>query len=162
MSNITRTGEGLGVVIRCSPTFFHDWLSFASWYSFQRNLPDAKIVLCISEGRRSRELFSWAYRAKIKIAKDYNFDTLHQINITPFIFAVREFIDLNIVSVKSLECATLVDCQDGCGLFDKTWETRLIVPFQITDQLGTENMTLNEMKVLQIWKDCYRSHVILN
>lgn len=58
---ISETGDGLSVLIVTEPG--RDWQTFATWYSFTKNLPDAPIVLaCQRNGETPFSLFQWARR----------------------------------------------------------------------------------------------------
>ena len=42
---VTSTGKGLNVLIRSEYSFSSNWMSFGSWYSVQKNLPDANVAI---------------------------------------------------------------------------------------------------------------------
>lgn len=70
---VLSTGNGLGVLITCDYTRYHNWMSFATWYSVYQNMPDATIAL-LSSRRLSEGVvnFNWAYNCDIKFFQHEN------------------------------------------------------------------------------------------
>lgn len=169
-NEITLSGEGLGILMACSPTPIHHWAAFASWYSIKRNLPDAQMAIVIDLGEVKWNLFGWVYRSKMKSSRqslDTDLQALAQeklpeskawMVISPHVMAVREYDPLSIgpVPAKGEQAATFVDYQQGCGKFVvEKWINRLRPPFnQASKILGTEDITVNEQRVLQLWEQC--------
>lgn len=71
---ISYTGENLSVLICCSHLLHHDWMTFLSWYSFQQNLPDAKISILCNRKDMKFNLFNWTKRLGVtfEITKNDN------------------------------------------------------------------------------------------
>lgn len=99
------TGERLSVLLCCEHLLHHEWMSFVSWYSFQRNLPDAKFsMLCTRVGMKY-DIFRWTKRAGIQFQITRNSDPMHRLAyaiksgmatlpallIRPEVLCVREF-----------------------------------------------------------------------
>lgn len=169
-NEITISGDGLGVLIVCEHKPLHHWLAFASWYSIRKHLPDADIAITC-EKDEWKGLFGWAYKSKVPfmfhtrdtdtmlIAEAKLPQSKERLVISSYIMAVREYAAESVgpISAKLDQTATFVSCQDGCGRFvPAIWENKMQAPFRrAVDLLNTENITVNEMKVLQIWQDCY-------
>lgn len=63
---ISETGENLSVVIRTQTA--EDWKTFATWYSIQKNLPDATVsILCHRTTRVEFQFYQWAKRLNVPI-----------------------------------------------------------------------------------------------
>jgi len=61
-------GDGLSVVIRAEHRLHHDWMAFASWYSFTKNLPDAQISLvCVRNPKIFYEFLIWPKKVGLKV-----------------------------------------------------------------------------------------------
>jgi hypothetical protein len=57
-------GENLNVLILTEPT--QDWLAFSSWYSINKNLPEAKVaVVCVRNLEVGFQYFQWMKRMRI-------------------------------------------------------------------------------------------------
>jgi hypothetical protein len=57
-------GENLNVLILTEPT--QDWLSFSSWYSINKNLPEAKVAaVCVRNLEVGFQYFQWMKRMRI-------------------------------------------------------------------------------------------------
>lgn len=60
----TETGKELSILIVTETD--KDWQTFATWYSFYKNLPDAKIsLICHRNGKTPFAYFQWAKRLKV-------------------------------------------------------------------------------------------------
>lgn len=63
---ITETGQGLSVLIVAD--VLKDWQTFASWYSFYKNLPLATITICaLRNGETPFQLYQWTKRLNIPL-----------------------------------------------------------------------------------------------
>ena len=166
---ITSTGKNLNVLIRCNNTSLHSWLSLISWYSINRNLPDATVeVQCIRIYEPTRLLFDWVCKLKVpyrclssssevgKYGEFYKFYNENNFIITPDVFAVNEFKEdvLGPSDVKSSDNTTFVKVGDSCGKFVlSSWIDSNRAPFaQATSRFWTEDVSVNEMKVLKLWE----------
>lgn len=64
---ISSSGKNLHVVISNKATISHEWLTFASWYSFFKNAPDANISFASQRSsNQMHQLFNWANRLPIQ------------------------------------------------------------------------------------------------
>jgi hypothetical protein len=74
---VTSTGKGLNVLIRAEYSFSSNWMSFGSWYSVQKNLPDANVaIVCdgVSELNNISGCFVWTGKFGVNVFKCENFD----------------------------------------------------------------------------------------
>lgn len=207
---ITETGGNLSVLIITEPGL--DWQAFGTWYSFYKNLPDAKVhVNVLRNGDMPFAYYQWAKRLKLPLVhhKPYSdnltmvnwLDAINKANLTSDILVVKplvmatdifepEILDkLNAVERwidddvwflkepnihgmindffledKKLEnseeklCheakeindpACLVSYQKGCG---KWINTAKGCPFSNAGGLVTADMTVNEHRIIDLWK----------
>lgn len=107
---ITNTGKGLNILISCDYATHHSWMSFFAWYSFYRNLPEAKISIACNRLAMKYQLFDWTKRCDVPFAllkPDSSLNHLRYFiekNMTSFpvlilssdIVAVRELKDFSI------------------------------------------------------------------
>jgi len=142
----------LVIAIKCECMPAHDWMSFASWYSISKRLPDAKVEV---QATLTVPIFGWARKVGVKITR--NSDAL--FNIGPSVMAVRDFYgDFSIASSKSDTQTTFVDYSDGCGDFVvEKWINKTDVPFGgCLRRFGShKKLTVNEMAVLEFWERCH-------
>lgn len=131
------TGERLSVLLCCEHLLHHDWMSFVSWYSFQRNLPDAKFsILCTRAGMKY-DIFRWTKRAGIQFQISRNSDPMHRLAyaikkdmvtlptliIRPEILCVREFDnDPNYLNGNHHKGSCIFVSEDGAS---STYDERL-------------------------------------
>ena len=162
---IDYTGTNLGVIIECDFTILDHWMSFASWYSFYKTLPDAQVALACKRGINSYRLYNWAYRLGAKCfqySQDYDENQLIKnveklLILKPSIMAIRpceEHTVFGPLSVKDFELSTLVDFSEGCGSFVVAdWIDNVDGPFRSAlTRFATNELTANELKVLRLWE----------
>ena len=176
MSEISVTGEGLNILISCDYVRHHDWMTFAAWYSILKNLPDAQVKIICSRSDIREQFFNWPMKCKVPFvfyAGDGRPAAEHAINlglflentffqITPEIMAVS-FYDaksLGPVSVKSEENSTFVSYFEGCGKFvSGEWINTHKNPFGLAGKLYSDDLSLNEYRVLKLWEKCHRTYI---
>ena len=162
---IDYTGNNLGIIIDCNFTILDHWMSFASWYSFYKNLPDAQVALVCKRGVSTYNLYSWCHRFGIKLfqySQNYNEKQLVAnvekiIKIKPCVMAIRsceEDLVFGPLSVKNEEFSVLVDFSGGCGTFIiADWIDIVNGPFKSALQkFSTNELTVNELRVLRLWE----------
>lgn len=74
---VTSTGKGLNVLIKSEYSFSSNWLSFGSWYSVQKNLPDANVAIVCDGAVQFESIsgcFVWTGKVGANIFKCENFD----------------------------------------------------------------------------------------
>ena len=168
-TGISETGDRLGIVINCHPHLSDNWASFAAWYSFHKNLPDAKVAVAYNRLNATYDVFKWAYACKVTILtyshKDPNdvlpamqvFNGMDLVKIiSSHTMAVRTYNSDNLgpVDVRSENAATLVSYEDGCGRFiTSEWINSVGHPFHnARRRFGNVDPTVNELKVLELWE----------
>tara|TARA_Y100000034_G_scaffold117749_1_gene157565 strand:- start:14526 stop:15227 length:702 start_codon:yes stop_codon:yes gene_type:complete len=64
--SISPSGKNLNVVIINVASVTHEWMTFASWYSFFKNAPDANVSFVSQRSSNQiHQLFNWANRLPI-------------------------------------------------------------------------------------------------
>jgi len=179
MNNISKTGDGLSILIDSTYSSHHNWMSLASWYSVKKNLPDAQVVVSVSRGMPDSELFGWTHRVRanyfqysnnenpMEIAENRGFisNTNTCVSVSPDVMAVRAFNSdcFGPYSVKEDQDSTLVSYREGCGNFVLgKWINKKEHPFGSSyNFFSTNGLTVNEKKVLDIWKGMSRVSIVL-
>lgn len=166
---ITSTGKGLHVFIRCEYNSLNNWLAMASWYSIYRKMPDAIVEIQCIRCVPIRTLFEWPGKLKIPYksfapsftSEDEKYVELYKLCgnclwITPYVMAVNEFKEdfLGPSDVKSSENTTFVKLGDSCGKFVlSSWIDSHRAPFaRAALRFWEEDASVNEMKVLKLWE----------
>ena len=142
--------NSIAIVCECIPC--HDWMSFVSWYSLRKRLPDCPVEI---ETRITHQIFAWAPRVGVRIVRKSE----ASLRIPPTVVAVRDFEgDASISSSKSKDQTYFVDYSSGCGDFvvDK-WINTTDVPFyRALKRFGSyKELTVNEVAVLELWEKCH-------
>jgi hypothetical protein len=155
-------GKNLLILIKCEYVNHHDWMSFLSWYSIRTNLPDAKMcVLCKRGMYTTKSLFSWVYKCKIPFIqyKDkYSTENICKntkiLEITPEIACIDVLKEtLDIYPTNSDEDCSFVNYYNKCGNFiGPEWILKNKNIFENINECYSDNMTLNEHKVLSLAK----------
>ena len=64
--NISSIGKGLSILICCDFIVSHDWMSFLTFWSIRKNLPDATVsVVC--KRRANADIFKWTRKCSVPI-----------------------------------------------------------------------------------------------
>ncbi len=64
---ISDTGNNLSVLIATETSIPNEWMSYACWYSFYKNAPDANVsISCQRSEKKIHQLMNWANRLKAK------------------------------------------------------------------------------------------------
>lgn len=139
----------------CSATERDHWMSFAFWYSCQKNLPDANVVLVCEPTVPNKDVFRWAYRLKVPIWRHERHIPIDFLKLSPHVMAVREYLPDSVgpVDCKTEEVATFVSYQSGVGCFVLSeWIDRHGVPFGKAERFHADDITVNESKILKLWE----------
>lgn len=117
---ITPTGEGLTVLITTDYTIPFNWMSFASWYSVMKTLPDAKVhILCARNKNEFHQLYLWPYKvgAEFFMHRGFkNYNHLRYLNKLKSLYhAVKEkfidgpclVLDADMMALRELSTTTL-------------------------------------------------------
>jgi len=178
--SITDTGKGLNILIICEYVSHHDWMTFASWYSIYKNLPDAVVkIACARTGNLQKSIFNWVAKCNVQfvqysiknvsnkeLASDLGFYSVNQdfISITPEVMAVSYYNELGLgpITAKSDSNSTFVNYSEGCGKFVlsewiNTWKN----PFGSTDKLYSDKLLLNEYRILKCWEKCQLTYSVI-
>jgi hypothetical protein len=62
---ITNTGKNLSILIVCDYIPCHHWMSFLAWYSFYRNIPEARVAVACNRLLMKHQLFDWTKRCNV-------------------------------------------------------------------------------------------------
>lgn len=167
MNKISNTGENLVIIINCEYLPHHSWMTFASWYSISKNLPDAKCIILCKRGFYKINLFTWANVCKVPVYQikdeniDYNKigikDNINKISINCNCMAINTWNEdlLGPLTVKSDNFCTFVDYFDQCGKFNgNEWVGRIEHPFNNVESFYDDDLFLNEYKVFKMWNKC--------
>jgi hypothetical protein len=148
--------KDLSIIINCECLFYHEWMTFASWYSIYKNISDAQILINL---KRTNNLFKWIDKFNIEYYKNKEQIKGNIIKIiSPSVMAVRNFGDhIDISSTKSDINSTFVDYKFGCGKFLlEEWTKKEKVPFKNASGIfSTNDLTVNEYLVLDLWSRCW-------
>ncbi len=166
---ISDTGSGLKIIINCEYKTHHNWMSFASWYSISKNLPDAEVFVECNRGLSKLQLFDWAFKCKVpfkQVSNKFEDNFIIEGNvlkIAPSIMAVSNYQGkLDLAIAKSNDEAVFVDYSSGCGGFSLLeWENKAKNPFDLINFLFSEEMLLNEYRILKLWKKCSSVYSVL-
>jgi hypothetical protein len=145
-------GDGLEITIKCKYTSQQDWMSFASWYSINKNLPDAKVFLfCEKEGVPKRQYFFWPKKCGIELVKQFK-----GLVINADVMAVRTYNakKLGPIDCRKNDVVTFVSYLNGCGSFvlsEGIDNGKHLFPKSVKKFL-TDDMSVNELKILKIWE----------
>ena len=206
---ITETGKNLCVIIITEPG--RDWETFATWYSFYNNLPEADIsITSIRNGKPLFQLYQWAKRVNVPVIHHDSFgdepilrkmDSIRKSHkskenlmiVEPFVLATetlcpkitetfnskKEIFDEHVWFLKNPnvsdmmnkyvlenselkassticfeakeadETRCLISYKKGCG---KWIDTLRGCPFSNAAGLALTAMTVNENRVIELWK----------
>jgi hypothetical protein len=157
---ISITGGGLTIIVECENIPMHNWMSFVSWYSIIKNLPDAEAVIACKRGEiTSSQYYLWPRRTKVKFfmyTDAYQYNRPNIIKIDPHVMALREYNAdaVGPADVGSEELTTFVDYSSGFGKFViSEWINKGVGPFQeATNKFSVPDMSANAIKLLTIWQ----------
>ncbi|MEI8270966.1 MAG: hypothetical protein WCG45_06400 [bacterium] len=62
---ISSTGENLSILISCDYSINQNWMTFLSWYSLYKNLPDAKVYVICDRNSMNSLIFEWTKKCGI-------------------------------------------------------------------------------------------------
>jgi len=184
MSLISPTGDGLNVLIACQNNACHDWMAFASWYSFSKNFPDAVVKVICNRAFLDREVFRWPQKTNTAFRQYYGdgpnyraiadqigfFKPSEQVLvIQPWVMAAGaaesefDFSNLEIVEAKDEKTSPFVSYLNGCGKFVlNDWINSMGNPFIVWDKLRSIDVTLNEYRVLHLWEKCHKTYTVIS
>lgn len=158
----SENGNGMKFNAVVEYTYANDWMLFALWYSMQKTLPDAELIInCISPKKLERQFFSWCKRCNVIFSFGESGAGVAGIAVKPAIIMIREMEEgLGISDINSV-CS---NCRDdkftsfvsygiGFGNFvTADWINTMECPFPWADRFMTALAGANEVKVLKLWK----------
>lgn len=151
----------LAIIIECDIVECHHWMSFASWYSIQKNISDASVFLTLN-GTNYKRLFGWASRCGVRVFRNqFKIEKPIIKKISPSVMAVRGLTEnLNISSSKTDIMSTFIDYKFGCGNFVlDNWINNKESPFEkALKRFSTYELNVNELAILGMWEQCYISY----
>jgi len=152
-------GDGMKFCAIVEYTYAADWMLFGLWYSMQKYLPDAELVInCKSPKKIERQFFAWCKRCKVSF--NYS-DICNGILVPPDIIMVRELMEgVEVKDVNDIcsDCrqelfTPFVSYKNGFGNFVTTdWINTLECPFPWADRFMTKLAGVNEVGILKLWK----------
>jgi hypothetical protein len=162
------------IIITTQSSLHHQWLAFSSWYSIHRNAPHIKVGVIFPRTVNTFH-FNWLRKCDIPFiaySKDHNLaETGNQLElmkctmIPDYVMMIRSD-DSNLDQwspVTSKEPANLVDIrQFGKFSFDQWILTEKSHPFNKTAQLIGKERTVNEQKVIKLWRQMADAYDFLN
>lgn len=158
LKSVTPIGGGLKVLINVDYTFNHDWMAFASWYSINKNLPDAEVKILCKRNTSNYQIFNWPSRCNVKFSYIPHIDDENFLQITPDVMAVSDFNaeSMGPIDCKMNEISTFVSYLNGCGLF--RFSDKEYCPFQYCSKLYSEDLSFNEYRIFKIWDRLLNLH----
>ncbi len=180
MTKVTPTGKNLNIFISCKYEPAADWMTYASWYSIFKNIPDAEVALFVEKTGVTRHLFAWTYQCRLRcrsVLPDIEGPTLI---INDDVMAVRPLdetwlIKLDEVTIlkldnfyglcseaKSSEVTTFVTYKGGCGNFVlPEWIDKERCPFAYAQHFLASD-TSNEQRVFDLWERANLTYSVLH
>lgn len=177
---IDNLGDGLSVVIACEATGLDNFLAFASWYSFSKNLPDARVaVACRRPDSPRFDAFRWVRKVGVpffyhKTQKDPVGEATARghashpvLRVPPDVMCLAPFgdgeVDLflgrgvvdggAVAGAAAGEVSALCSVRGGCGSFvPAAWIDNGGHPFGKADRFFKGQLTLNERRIFSLWK----------
>lgn len=163
MLKVNELGENLNILINCEYLYCHDWMSFVSWYSIKKYLPDANVFVNCIRKSNSGQFFRWTTKLNVPFYLNKEFNLQNCLKINPYVFAIRELneenvalinnFDLNQVcsAVKSDHFTPFVSCDNGLGNFVLSeWINKLECPLSNMDRYISLDVNFNEIRVLSM------------
>ena len=178
---ITSIGDGLTILISCDYFTHHSWMSYLCWYSLNKNLPDAKVIIGCNRTDCKYDLFRWTYKCKVPFILHKTTDFDGQIDaikpnkpclvIPPEVMCVRDFDEANFSpnvffdeeKIYKLDDDLVCNCREdksfvfasyneGWGNFvTKTWIHNEGNPFLFGDRFNKGSLTPNEARIGKLW-----------
>lgn len=175
---ITETGDGLVVVIECKQIASNDWMAFACWYSFNKTLPDAEVMISVQKGKINRQIFLWPSKVGVRFYNEEISDK-RLIFVDCAVMAIREMNDsflsvLNnsfgneipgelICEAKEEIYVPFVRYRGGCGnFFMSEWIDIVDCPFPLVDKFMIHSASSNEIRILKLWKQLSQAYATVS
>lgn len=82
---ISDIGNNLNILITCDFIPHHGWMSFLSWYSIYKNLPESKVYIACNRKLMINNFFGWARRCNVPFVLHKQMEIQEQID-----FAIKQ------------------------------------------------------------------------
>ena len=153
--------KDLSISILCNYLPHHNWMAFASWYSIYKNLPDAKVKIFCDKSIMTieQELFIWTSKVQVEFTHK---KSITDLEIPCDTMAIRDWIGPEICDAKSNDISTFCTYRQSCGNFVMSeWINSSSPPFTNTEHFKKEEMTVNEFKILELWRKALSVYVAI-
>ncbi len=162
---INHLGNNLNILIKCNYSYAHDWMAFACWYSLDKFLPDAKVIIACTPTDVKEQVFTWPKRVGVPMRRNLVERPVLVLDCDTVI--IRDLVDVKylneagqimngqeiISEANSEDFTPFVSYKNGCGNFvTAQWINTTECPFPWADRFMTHSATINEVKVLKLWK----------
>jgi hypothetical protein len=182
---ISSLGEHLNFVIGCDYTILDNWRTFLTWFSIQKNLPEANVSILCNRLQMQHSLFLWTKRCQVPfylhkaVDDDKQYELILQdrpcLYLKPFYVCLRDFEEVGLSpnfiveerisklderfysDVKSNEMKLFVSYFQGWGNFAMTkWINTDRCPLKNNVDFTQVGMTANESRLGHLWKEASR------
>ena len=163
-------------IVSTQSTNHNEWLAFSTWYSIHRNAPDVKVGVIFPRGNKTYQ-YNWLRKCDVPFivyhpdCKQEN--VINQLNlkadlisiIPDYVMMVRSdgLVPEKWTLATSNEAGTFIDIRkvgkfnlDEWAIKEKTH------PFYKTSQLINDEQTINEQKVISLWKQMGQTFDFIN
>jgi hypothetical protein len=125
-------------------------MTLTSWHSIYKNLPDADVTICCNRGEIScHELFKWPS----KLGVPFTYDSPKEKNIINCdTMAVRTWDGFDVSNAQSNEITTFVNYNQCANFVLSSWINKLEAPFLKIDSFMKQGMSVNEIKIFDLWR----------
>jgi hypothetical protein len=179
---VNELGDGLFIAIDAQHSWLDDWMSFASWYSFSKIIPDATVVVVVTTKSKDRLPFSWTRQLNVPVIYSAHDDwrlkgaeALARLQrsgtllvVKPDVVAVRDLNDeaievLNsspmqniggmlVADASSDELACFVSYRSGWGKFVVADWIHNEAPFAYVGKFSKDSPNANEVRIAKLWR----------
>ena len=156
----SENGNGMRFSASVDYNYANDWMMFALWYSMQKYLPDAELIInCKPPKKMEQQLFSWCRRCNVKFNFNQSSDGII-INFSDIIM-IREIEEGTEIKDIKLFCSNCCDefftpfvtYGKGFGNFvTANWINTMDCPFDKADKFMTASINTNEAIILKLWR----------
>lgn len=174
----------MNIAITCQPLPCYNWMSFVCWRSISLFLPDSNIFLVLK--RNNQGPFPWVLSAKVRVLWNVQAETLYKgdplLVVDAGVLMLRnielsgsirspcgrvwfsggeEEVDWLCSDASSEEIRPFCGYGVRCGKFvTEEWIHKGMCPFG--HRFEAELMTCNERRILDFWRQAYRSFATLS
>lgn len=124
MKKLTTTGDGLSVLIVCDYVPIYNWMTFATWYSLSKILPDARVGIMCNRRPITWQMFDWTRTLKVKMRQHPPVEKEEQVKMAladPFYSTPLLVVEPDVLAIRDVEADTLEYFQKPFVKADKVW-----------------------------------------